>query len=56
MREEREFVVSISAPGYVTSPFTIRGRTFFYARAAAAQRFGVEPGDIRLDPPRRYQP
>ena len=31
----------------------IEAETFFEARAKLAQELGVEPGDVRLDPPAR---
>jgi len=61
----REFTVRVVASDGSWWRACALGETFFAARAALATRIAqqkhptgpdVEPGDIRLDPPRRYEP
>lgn len=54
MKTEQAFYVSIQNDGFVVYR-TIYGDTFFQARARAALGEGVEPGDVRIEPPRRYE-
>jgi len=51
----REFRVAFVYQGIKFTGKAV-GETFFAARAAYAVQFDLEPGDIRLDPPRRYEP
>lgn len=55
MKPENAFHVAIHHDGRPPILRTIYGETFFLARARAALAEGVEPGDVRIEPPRRYE-
>lgn len=55
MKPEQTFHVAILHDVRPPILRTIHGDTFFLARARAALADGVEPGDVRIEPPRRYE-
>lgn len=54
-KPDRTFYVTY--PGAIPEGVAIFGETFYAARARfCASAPDVEPGDVRLDPPRRLEP
>lgn len=55
MKTENTFHVAIFHRDGTVEVCAIYGETFFLARARTALADGVEPGDVRIEPPRRYE-